>query len=71
MLNSGRGFNDEFEVECTAFADKVNTGSGARLKQQYRDWAKNVKKEGGAFFRNVREKVGPSRWLLFITQEST
>ncbi|XP_050683819.1 DENN domain-containing protein 1A-like isoform X2 [Leptidea sinapis] len=57
LLNSGRGFNDEFEVECNNYADKLNTGSGQRLKQQYRDWAKNVKKEGGAFFKNVKNKV--------------
>lgn len=57
LLNSGRGFNDEFEVECNHYADKLNTGSGQKLKQQYRDWAKNVKKEGGAFFKNVKDKV--------------
>ncbi|XP_053624168.1 DENN domain-containing protein 1A isoform X8 [Plodia interpunctella] len=57
LLNSGRGFNDEFEIECNFYADKLNTGSGQRLKQQYKDWAKNVKKEGGAFFKNVKDKV--------------
>lgn len=58
LLNSGRGFNDEFEIECNSYADKVNTGSAQRLKQQYRDWAKNFKKEGGALFRSVKNKVG-------------
>ncbi|XP_023942698.1 DENN domain-containing protein 1A isoform X3 [Bicyclus anynana] len=57
LLNSGRGFNDEFEVECNNYAEKVSTGSGQRLKQQYRDWAKTVKKEGGAFFKTVKDKV--------------
>lgn len=57
MLNSGRGFNDEFEVECNYYADKLGTGSGQRLKQQYREWAKTVKKEGGAFFKTVKDKV--------------
>ncbi|XP_075990619.1 DENN domain-containing protein 1A-like isoform X2 [Anticarsia gemmatalis] len=57
LLNSGRGFNDEFEVECNLYADKLNTGSGQKLKQQYRDWAKTVKKEGGAFFKTVKDKV--------------
>ncbi|XP_026737988.1 DENN domain-containing protein 1A-like isoform X2 [Trichoplusia ni] len=57
LLNSGRGFNDEFEVECNHYADKLNTGSGQKLKQQYRDWAKTVKKEGGAFFKNMKDKV--------------
>lgn len=57
LLNSGRGFNDEFEVECNYYADRLGTGSGQRLKQQYREWAKTVKKEGGAFFKTVKDKV--------------
>ncbi|KAI8431048.1 hypothetical protein MSG28_001115 [Choristoneura fumiferana] len=57
LLNSGRGFIDEFEVECNHYAEKLGTGSGQRLKQQYRDWAKTVKKEGGAFFKNFKDKV--------------
>ncbi|KAL0902272.1 hypothetical protein ABMA27_000179 [Loxostege sticticalis] len=60
LLNSGRGFNDEFEVECNNYADKLNTGSGQKLKQQYRDWAKTVKKEGGAFFKTVKDKANPA-----------
>ncbi|CAK1588570.1 unnamed protein product [Parnassius mnemosyne] len=60
LLNSGRGFNDEFEVECNNYAEKMNTGSGQRLKQQYRDWAKTVKKEGGAFFKTVKDKANPA-----------
>ncbi|XP_021192917.3 DENN domain-containing protein 1A isoform X4 [Helicoverpa armigera] len=60
LLNSGRGFNDEFEVECNHYADKLNTGSGQKLKQQYRDWAKTVKKEGGAFFKTVKDKANPA-----------
>ncbi|KAM3969054.1 LOW QUALITY PROTEIN: DENN domain-containing protein 1A [Aphomia sociella] len=60
LLNSGRGFNDEFEIECNYHADKLNTGSGQRLKQQYRDWAKTVKKEGGAFFKTVKDKANPA-----------
>ncbi|CAH2034836.1 unnamed protein product, partial [Iphiclides podalirius] len=57
LLNSGRGFSDEFEVECNNYAEKMSTGSGQKLKQQYRDWAKTVRKEGGAFFKNVKDKV--------------
>ncbi|KAJ2954055.1 hypothetical protein O0L34_g2268 [Tuta absoluta] len=60
LLNSGRGFNDEFEVECNLYAEKLGTGSGQRLKQQYRDWAKTVKKEGGAFFKTVKDKANPA-----------
>ncbi|KAI5640326.1 DENN (AEX-3) domain-containing protein [Phthorimaea operculella] len=61
LLNSGRGFNDEFEVECNLYAEKLGTGSGQRLKQQYRDWAKTVRKEGGAFFKTVKDK-----WLYGV-----
>uniref|UniRef100_A0A2A4JXI4 UDENN domain-containing protein n=1 Tax=Heliothis virescens TaxID=7102 RepID=A0A2A4JXI4_HELVI len=60
LLNSGRGFNDEFEVECNHYADKLSTGSGQKLKQQYKDWAKTVKKEGGAFFKTVKDKANPA-----------
>ncbi|XP_072930663.1 DENN domain-containing protein 1A isoform X8 [Epargyreus clarus] len=60
LLNSGRGFSDEFEVECNNYAEKVSTGSGQRLKQQYREWAKTVKKEGGAFFKTVKDKANPA-----------
>ncbi|XP_073955417.1 DENN domain-containing protein 1A isoform X3 [Choristoneura fumiferana] len=60
LLNSGRGFIDEFEVECNHYAEKLGTGSGQRLKQQYRDWAKTVKKEGGAFFKNFKDKANPA-----------
>ncbi|XP_026323547.1 DENN domain-containing protein 1A isoform X3 [Hyposmocoma kahamanoa] len=60
LLNSGRGFNDEFEVECNYYADRLGTGSGQRLKQQYREWAKTVKKEGGAFFKTVKDKANPA-----------
>lgn len=35
----------------------MSTGSGQKLKQQYREWAKTVKKEGGAFFKTVKDKV--------------
>lgn len=57
LLNSGRGFSDEFEIECALYSERMGKGSAQRLKQQYKDWAKNVKKEGGAFFKTVKEKV--------------
>lgn len=44
-------------MECNNYAEKLSTGSGQKLKQQYRDWAKTVKKEGGAFFKTVKDKV--------------
>ncbi|XP_013179557.1 PREDICTED: DENN domain-containing protein 1B isoform X1 [Papilio xuthus] len=60
LLNSGRGFSDEFEIECNNYAEELSTGSGQKIKRQYRDWAKSVKKEGGAFFKNVRDKANPA-----------
>ncbi|XP_055941390.1 DENN domain-containing protein 1A-like isoform X2 [Argiope bruennichi] len=49
-LNAGQGVNDEFEFELTAHEDKTSF----RLRNQYRDWVTNMKKEGGAFFKNVK-----------------
>ncbi|XP_055592205.1 myb-like protein A isoform X2 [Uranotaenia lowii] len=45
MLNTGQGFSDEFELECSRYAEK----SGRKVKQ-YKDLLKNFKdkvKEGG------------------------
>ncbi|KAG8195612.1 hypothetical protein JTE90_017909 [Oedothorax gibbosus] len=52
-LNAGQGVNDEFEFELTSHEDKASF----RLRNQYRDWVSNMKKEGGAFFKNVKTKV--------------
>ncbi|XP_068617961.1 DENN domain-containing protein 1A isoform X2 [Battus philenor] len=60
LLNSGRGFNDEFEIECNVSAEKMNSGSGQSFKRQYREWARTVKKEGGAFFKTVKDKANPA-----------
>jgi hypothetical protein len=48
LLNSGRGFSDEFELECVAFADRANN---KRLKNQYTAMTQNVRKESGAFVK--------------------
>ncbi|XP_032526590.1 DENN domain-containing protein 1A isoform X1 [Danaus plexippus] len=68
LLNSGRGFSDEFELECTRQAERAGlAGAGAgggggvnTLKQQYREWARGVKREGGAFFKTVKDKANPA-----------
>ncbi|KFM80021.1 DENN domain-containing protein 1A, partial [Stegodyphus mimosarum] len=52
-LNAGQGVSDEFEFELTAHEDKTSF----RLRNQYRDWVSNMKKEGGAFFKHVKTKV--------------
>lgn len=60
LLNSGKGFNDEFEVECNIYGERQNLSSGHKLKQQYQDLAKNVRKEGGAIFKSVKDKTNPA-----------
>ncbi|CAK1554188.1 unnamed protein product [Leptosia nina] len=55
LLNSGRGIHDEFEVECNIYS--AGEGSAQNFKTQYRNWIKNMKKEGGAFFKNVKDKM--------------
>nr|CAD7263238.1 unnamed protein product [Timema shepardi] len=53
MLNNGLGFSDEFEMEACNYSDK----SSSKLKQQYKEWTYTMKKEGSAFFKNVKSKV--------------
>lgn len=57
LLNSGRGFSDEFEMECATYSEEMGRSSAQKIKQQYKDWAKTVKKEGGAFLKTVKDKV--------------
>ncbi len=57
LLNSGRGFSDEFELECVAFADRANN---KRLKNQYTAMTQNVRKESGAFVKAVKNKANPA-----------
>ncbi len=63
LLNSGRGFSDEFELECVAFADRANN---KRLKNQYTAMTQNVRKESGAFVKAGLEKTR----VFFLTQPS-
>lgn len=55
MLNTGRGFSDEFEDEVIRFQEAQNNNS--KLKQQYAQISSSVKKEGGALVKAVRSKV--------------
>ena len=50
LLNSGKGFSDEFEMECVIFTEKSNK----KFKNQYTAITQNVKKEGGAFVKKVK-----------------
>lgn len=56
LLNSGRGFSDEFELESVAFTDRSNK----RLKNQYTAMTQNVRKESGAFVKAVKSKANPA-----------
>ncbi|XP_033611221.1 DENN domain-containing protein 1B isoform X2 [Cryptotermes secundus] len=53
MLNNGLGFSDEFEMEACNYSDK----SSSKLKQQYKEWAYTMRKEGSAFFKTMKNKV--------------
>lgn len=48
-----KGFSDEFELEACLYSDK----SSGRLKEQYKEWSKTMRKEGVALFKTVRHKV--------------
>ena len=56
LLNSGKGFSDEFEMECVVFTEKSNK----KFKNQYSAITQNVKKEGGAFVKKVKNKTNPA-----------
>ncbi|KAL1518245.1 hypothetical protein ABEB36_001894 [Hypothenemus hampei] len=56
MLNTGRGFSDEFEFELERYSVK----SGSKLKQQYKEWTTTMRKEGTAFFKSVKDKANPA-----------
>ncbi|XP_076316421.1 DENN domain-containing protein 1A-like [Tachypleus tridentatus] len=52
LLNSGKGFQDEFEFEVNSYEDKNTSG----LTTQYKEWLFTMKKGGGAFFKSVKSK---------------
>ncbi|CAL1286946.1 unnamed protein product [Larinioides sclopetarius] len=56
MLNSGVGFSDEFEYEVNTY----EVHSSNNLKTQYKEWVTTMKKEGGAFLKNVKSKTNPA-----------
>ena len=56
LLNSGQGFSDEFEMECVVFTEKSNK----TFKNQYSAMTQNVRKEGGAFVKKVKNKTNPA-----------
>merc|ERR1719309_501170 len=56
LLNSGKGFSDEFELECVAFTEKSNK----KFKAQYSAITYNVKREGAALANALKEKANPA-----------
>ncbi|XP_013793866.1 DENN domain-containing protein 1A-like isoform X2 [Limulus polyphemus] len=52
LLNSGKGFHDEFEFEVNNYEDKNASG----LTTQYKEWLFTMKKGSGAFFKSVKSK---------------
>ncbi len=64
MLNSGRGFSDEFENESVRFQEQYNNNAGGmvvggvKLKAQAAHIGSSMKKEGGALVKNIKQKVG-------------
>ncbi|XP_071054303.1 DENN domain-containing protein 1A isoform X2 [Onthophagus taurus] len=56
ILGAGLGFTDQFETEVSIYSEK----SSSKLKQQYKEWSSTMKKEGTAFFKNVKDKANPA-----------
>ena len=52
MLNSGKGFSDEFEIECVRFNE-----SQASQQGQGQSKVNQIKREGGAIVKAVKSKV--------------
>jgi len=56
LLNTGKGFSDEFELECVVFTEKHNK----KFKNQYSALTHNVKKESMAMAKAVKDKANPA-----------
>ncbi|KHJ48399.1 dDENN domain protein [Trichuris suis] len=52
-LNKGVGLRDHFEEECNFYSGK----DSSKFRHQYSEWMSNMKKEGGALVRQIRNKV--------------
>ncbi|XP_042242654.1 DENN domain-containing protein 1A-like isoform X6 [Homarus americanus] len=57
-LNSGKQTSDEFELEVSVYCEK----SSSKVKQQYKQFVTNVRKEGGAIVKTMKNK-SPFRHL--------
>ena len=52
-LNSGKQTSDEFELEISVHCEK----SSSKMRQQYKQFVTNFRKEGGAIMKSVKSKV--------------
>ncbi|XP_045596538.1 DENN domain-containing protein 1A isoform X2 [Procambarus clarkii] len=55
-LNSGKQTSDEFELEVSVHCEK----SSSKVKQQYKQFVTNVRKEGGAIVKTMKNKTNPA-----------
>ncbi|XP_068203449.1 DENN domain-containing protein 1B-like isoform X6 [Palaemon carinicauda] len=55
-LNSGKQTSDEFELEVSVHCEK----SSSKMRQQYKQFVTNVRKEGGAIMKSVKSKTNPA-----------
>ncbi|XP_042242649.1 uncharacterized protein LOC121879914 isoform X2 [Homarus americanus] len=55
-LNSGKQTSDEFELEVSVYCEK----SSSKVKQQYKQFVTNVRKEGGAIVKTMKNKTNPA-----------
>ncbi len=53
LLNSGQGFQDEFEEECSLYSGKEFN----RFDYQYKEWVSSVRKGGGQLMKKFQRKV--------------
>ena len=65
MLNSGRGFSDEFEFEVYNYAEK----SSWKPKLEYVQWLKTMIKESSSMMKNFKNMVIyiTDNWVFEIT----
>jgi len=61
LLNSGQGFQDEFEEECSLYSGK----DFSRFDYQYKEWVSSVKKGSGQLMKKFQRKAteSPSQML--------
>lgn len=57
MLNSGKGFNDDFEFEVNVYEERV----ASRVNLQYQDWLNDMKTKSGVLLRSIN----PSLKLMY------